>query len=91
MDTIFFKNQIAKFGGVGDSSRLLSTKNSSGCFSDSLLILLAVVFDSQLVVGFDEFSYRQENVQNSMNLPRRRTISPTASKILTSTALMLRK
>ena len=50
-------------------------------------ILLAVVSSSLsilLVVGFNDLSCRQKDVQNSIHLPLRRALSPTTSIILTS-------
>ena len=61
---------MAKFSSVGDSSGLLSTNMLLavfqialwfffGCRSESLLVLL--------VVGFDNLSYRQENIGSKFN------------------------
>ena len=66
----FFKeNQIAKFSCFEDSSGLLSTKillavfqnffDFIGCRSNSLLVVL--------VDGFDDLSYRQENICSKFN------------------------
>ena len=59
-DGQFFKKmKLLKLVSVEDSSGLPSTKNSIGYLSDSLLILL--------IAGFDDLSYRQENICSKFN------------------------
>ena len=65
------KNQFAKFCSVGgNSSGLLSTKILLAAFQRAFWFFICFFFDSLLILlvdGFDDLSYRQENIRSKFS------------------------